>query len=175
MFLQYFLHRLADLLNGCITLLVDHAVTYGCGLYKRLFLLPNGLYYRSTISVYMQLSLDEYQLAGSILQLIDTQLSILDIDIAYSNARELVATVDFNRSAFAMMVWCGLSGKDTDDLIFSVLCKELAQIVTKIDANDSLVDYFGWLLVAKIHGVDVMQILRKLYRNCQMFICKVSY
>jgi len=123
----------------------------------------------------MQLSLDEYQLAGSILQFVNSHLSVLDVDIAYSKARELVSSVEYSRSKFAVMVWCGLSGKDLNDLIFTVICKELAQIVTKIDDADSMVDYFGWLMVAKMHGADVRQLLQRLYNNCRTFICKVNH
>jgi hypothetical protein len=72
------------------------------------------------------------------------------------------------------MVWSGLSKQNLNDLFLAVITKELAQIIAKIDANDSLVDYFGWLLVAKMHGVDVMKMLTELYYNCRMFICKVS-
>jgi hypothetical protein len=122
----------------------------------------------------MQLSLDEYQLAGTILQTINSSLSVLDVDIAYSKARELVSNIEYNRSIFAVMVWSGLSKQNLNDLFLAVITKELAQIIAKIDANDSLVDYFGWLLVAKMHGVDVMKMLTELYYNCRMFICKVS-
>jgi hypothetical protein len=123
----------------------------------------------------MQLSLDEYQLAGSILQTVDSNISVLDVDIAYSKARELVCGVDYNRSAFAVMVWSGLSKQNLNDLLLAVLTKELAQIITKIDASDSLIDYFGWLMVGKMHGVNIMKILKDLQYNCRMFICKVSY
>jgi hypothetical protein len=122
----------------------------------------------------MQLSLDEYQLAGTILQTINSTLSVLDVDIAYSKARELVSNIEYNRSIFAVMVWSGLSKQNLNDLFLAVITKELAQIIAKIDASDSLVDYFGWLLVAKMHGVDVMKMLTELYYNCRMFICKVS-
>jgi hypothetical protein len=123
----------------------------------------------------MQLSLDEYKTAGSILQMVLPSLSVLDIDIAYSKARELVSSVEYNRSLFAIMVWCGLSNQDIEELLLAVTAKELAQIITRIDADDSVIDFFGWLMVAKMHGVNVRHLLHRLYNNCQSFICRVEH
>jgi hypothetical protein len=121
----------------------------------------------------IKLNLNEYELAGRILQLINPNLSVLDVDVAYRKAIDLVNGIDYGRSLMAVMVWKSITQMDLQNLFTAVVCKEITQIIARIDAEDSIVDYFGWLLVAKMHGVDVMKLLQNIYAQCRQFIAQV--
>ena len=101
----------------------------------------------------------EFDMAATILQMIKSSLDNVSITASYVMAKIHVSGVDHESSASAISVWCGLTRNSVDNLILIALGKELAQIVADIDADDSVVDFFGWLLVGKMHGVDIMEIL----------------
>jgi hypothetical protein len=121
----------------------------------------------------IQLYDDEYEMAVSILRMVKPNLTDADIDVAYCQARHLVETIKFDSSVTAISVWCSLTHCGVDELILIAIGKEIAQIVAGIDAKDSLADFFGWLIVAKMHGVDVKNILDTL--NYRIYINKNAW
>jgi hypothetical protein len=102
---------------------------------------------------------DEYDMAASILRVIKPELDDVDIVVGYSDAVKTVSGIEYETSVSAVVVWCKLTQRSIDELVLVALSKELAQIVANIDADDSIVDFFGWLLVAKIHDINVKNTL----------------
>jgi len=106
----------------------------------------------------VQLSETEYRLAASVLHTV-ANLSDEKLAVAYSHARQLLESVSYESSFAAVSVWCTLTHCDLNDLLLIALSKEISQIVSKIDSDDSIIDFFGWLLVGKLHGVDIKKLL----------------
>jgi uncharacterized membrane protein YjfL (UPF0719 family) len=111
---------------------------------------------------HVQLSLVEYITAVTVLRNVDSNLEYDQINAAYQSAIKLVSSIDHQTSVNSVTLWRQLTRFSVHDLILTVVAKELTQLKNNIDAQDSLVDFFGWLLVGKMMGLDIEQLLETL-------------
>ena len=66
---------------------------------------------------------------------------------SYIKACKLVNEINAEKSKEAMSKLSELTNLDYEQLIRVFLAKELVQIQYEIDAEDSIMDFFGWLLL----------------------------
>jgi hypothetical protein len=105
------------------------------------------------------LSKDEFDDALLVLRMVDSALPYVKIYSAYADATKLVAKVSYGSTIASFKMWSKLTALSDFNLITVAVCKELVQLKNNIDADDSLVDFFGWLLVAKRLSINVNDVL----------------
>jgi hypothetical protein len=90
------------------------------------------------------------------------------LETASDDARRMFNSVGVDKSRMAVEMWEKLSGESKVALLRAVLTKEVIQIAHDLDADDSVVDFFGWLYVGYANGVsedELQDLLYNIYRR----------